>query len=250
MSYPSLRLLQAFSYGIGSLAVGILDMVLINFTIWDMLACAAIGSSIMYKIIPTSRKLFGSSSLVAYWRWGVGKDGEIGSRAIENEDPFDLRIPMERVREKVRISERLYDILQGKLTLDNYEKFYEVSKGAGEGKGEGMEAWGGEEEDVEDVKSVDGDGVNDRKQKEEEGEERKEGDEEVVVKVVAKNAGRKTITTSNYYPESTKKGVKDLRNPMESPLREKWRRRTTVKGGAIVGLDDKDRRADPQNILA
>ena len=76
---------KAFSVGIGSLAVGILDMVLINFTIWDMLACAVIGSSIMYKIIPTSRKLFGSSSLVSYWRWGVGKDGEIGSRAIENE---------------------------------------------------------------------------------------------------------------------------------------------------------------------
>ncbi|GMI03954.1 hypothetical protein TrVE_jg9474 [Triparma verrucosa] len=114
---------KAFSTGIFSLAIGILDMVLINFTIWDMLACLMVGGSIMYKVIPTAEKLFSSSSLVSYWRWGVGKDGEIGSRALENEDPFDLRVPMERVMAKARISERLYDILQGNLTLDNYEEY-------------------------------------------------------------------------------------------------------------------------------
>ncbi|GMH50101.1 hypothetical protein TrRE_jg5392 [Triparma retinervis] len=94
---------SAFTTGIFSLAVGILDMILINFTIWDMLLCLGIGSSIMYKLIPTSKKLFGSSSLMFYWRFG---------RADDNEDPFDLRVPMERVRTKARISERMYAIIK------------------------------------------------------------------------------------------------------------------------------------------
>lgn len=121
---------NAFSTGLFSLAVGILDMILINFTVWDMLACLAIGLSIMYKLIPTSKKvssenfemrlvlppktnstpfrstpsqLFASSSLMFYWRFG---------RAEDNEDPFDLRIPMERVRDKARISERMYALIK------------------------------------------------------------------------------------------------------------------------------------------
>ena len=95
---------RAFSTGIVALAVGILDMVLINFSPWDMLACLAIGSSIMYKLVPTSKKLFESSSLMSYWRFG---------RAEDNEDPFDLRVPLERVRTKAVISERLYAIIRG-----------------------------------------------------------------------------------------------------------------------------------------
>mmetsp|Transcript_4006 Transcript_4006/g.7582 ORF Transcript_4006/g.7582 Transcript_4006/m.7582 type:complete len:455 (+) Transcript_4006:195-1559(+) len=196
---------KAFSAGIASLAIGILDMVLINFTILDMIACAIISSCIMYKIVPTSRKLFGSSSLVAYWRWGVGKDGEIGSRAIDNEDPFDLRIPMERVREKARISERLYNILQGKLTLENYKEFYglnnekEGKKGEEDGRTEG-------DRDLDEAKSV---------------EEEEEVDEKVEVKIISKNSGGRPITTSNHVPRCIVKNK-------ESPLRAKWQRRTTA----------------------
>lgn len=95
---------RAFQNGLIALGVAILDMIVINFEWIDGLLCAIVTFFIMWKLKSTSFKLFSSSSLVEYWRWGVGKDGEIGSRAIENEDPFDLRIPLERV--KVRASTR------------------------------------------------------------------------------------------------------------------------------------------------
>ena len=89
---------RAFQHGLIALGVAILDMVVINFEWYDGLLCAAVTLSVMWKLRSTGFKLFSSSSLVEYWRWGVGKDGEIGSRAIENEDHFDLRIPLERVK--------------------------------------------------------------------------------------------------------------------------------------------------------
>jgi len=42
--------------------------------------------------------------LISYWRWG---------RGAENEDPFDLRIPLERIKQKAKISDRMFKMLNG-----------------------------------------------------------------------------------------------------------------------------------------
>ena len=109
---------RAFQHGLIALGIAIFDMIVINFEWFDSLLCAIITFSIMWKLKSTSSKLFSSSSLVEYWRWGVGKDGEIGSRAVENEDPFDLRIPLERISMKSKISQRLYRMMKGEDVMD------------------------------------------------------------------------------------------------------------------------------------
>jgi len=113
---------RAFQHGLIALGVAIIDMIFINFDWIDGLLCAAITISIMWKLKSTSFKLFSSSSLVEYWRWGVGKSGEIGSRAVENEDPFDLRIPLERISMKSKISTRLYRMIKGEDIMDEETK--------------------------------------------------------------------------------------------------------------------------------
>ncbi|GMI03956.1 hypothetical protein TrVE_jg9475 [Triparma verrucosa] len=113
---------QAFQMGLYALAVGVIDMIAINFEWFDGLACTIVGGIILFKLKGTSEKLFNSSSLVAYWRWGVGKDGEVGSRAVENEDPFDLLIPMERVTMKVGISNRLCKLIKGEEVIGEDDK--------------------------------------------------------------------------------------------------------------------------------
>ncbi|GMH94589.1 hypothetical protein TL16_g12948 [Triparma laevis f. inornata] len=114
---------QAFQTGLIALAVGVVDMIAINFDWFDGVICTFVGGAILYKLKATSEKLFSSSSLVSYWRWGVGKDGEIGSRAEENEDPFDLRVPMERVAMKTKISNRLFKMIKGEDVLDEHDRF-------------------------------------------------------------------------------------------------------------------------------
>ena len=134
---------------------------------------------------------------------------------------------MERVREKARISERLYNILQGRLTPDNYEEFYKVNKGkndekekraGNEGKGKPEEVHsGGNDKDIEEKK-----------------EERDslENEEEVcVVKIVAKNAKGNQMNSSSYY--LSKKDVQRPSNPKESPLRKKWKSRNRNEGVSV-----------------
>lgn len=192
-------------------------MVLINFTVWDMLACLTVGSAIMYKVIPTAEKLFSSSSLVSYWRWGVGKDGEIGSRAVENEDPFDLRVPMERVRAKARISERLYNILLGNLTLDNYDKYEAALRK--------------KDDDADDMEKGGGDTEKEKEKEKEIGEEKKEDekDEIVEVKVVQKNTNGKALEVEG--GEATPLDFDEKK----SPLRAKWRRNSMAHRTSAVG---------------
>jgi len=96
---------DAFQIGLVALAVSIGDIIVINFKWYDGLACFVIVFFLLRVLKPTSDKLFGSSSLMFYWRFG---------RAEDNEDKFDLRVPLERVEIKSTISRRLYGIMTGR----------------------------------------------------------------------------------------------------------------------------------------
>jgi hypothetical protein len=87
------------------LGVSIVDIIAINFEWYDGVVCFFVAGMIMRTLPSTANKLFGSSSLMFYWRFG---------RAEDNEDPFDLKVPLERVVLKSKISERLYGILSGR----------------------------------------------------------------------------------------------------------------------------------------
>ena len=96
---------QAFQAGLVALGVSIIDIIAINFEWYDGLICFVVAGIIMRVLPSTANKLFSSSSLMFYWRFG---------RAEDNEDPFNLKVPLERVLLKSKISERLYGILSGR----------------------------------------------------------------------------------------------------------------------------------------
>ena len=85
--------------------MSIIDIIAINFEWYDGLICFVVAGIIMRVLPSTANKLFSSSSLMFYWRFG---------RAEDNEDPFNLKVPLERVLLKSKISERLYRILSGR----------------------------------------------------------------------------------------------------------------------------------------
>ena len=54
---------------------------------------------LLYVYIPTKKRLFESSSIMAYWR--LKKDSE------KKDDPYDLTLPVERNKHKVAIGKKL-----------------------------------------------------------------------------------------------------------------------------------------------
>ena len=73
--------------------------VMIYFTVIDAFICASgIILVAMYLYVPTAKLIFNTSSIVAYWRWGMGP-----SRG----DKYLLELPLRQVRMKASVSRAL-----------------------------------------------------------------------------------------------------------------------------------------------